>query len=130
MTTVQTKKSLLRYILMGVVLVFGVATIKSGGDVLFWNSAARQNAGQFVAFVVWANFILGFFYVACAFVIALKPQFAVKFAAAILIATLAVFAALGIHIFIGGAYEARTIAAMALRTVVWGVAVIINGRLL
>lgn len=128
MTTDRKEKPVLRYILTGVTLVFGIATIKSGGDVLFWNSAARQSAGHFVPFVVWANFFLGFFYIVCAILIVLQLAAAPKLATAILIATLAVFAALGIHILIGGEYEARTIAAMTFRTVVWGVVVMLLRR--
>jgi hypothetical protein len=37
----------------------------------------------------------------------------------IVVATLVVFAILGLHILKGGMYEVRTIAAMSLRTVVW-----------
>ena len=44
---------------------------------------------------------------------------AVWLAAAIAAATLLVFAAFGVHVLSGGAYETRTVAAMTLRSVVW-----------
>ena len=40
-------------------------------------------------------------------------------ASAIATATLLVFAAFGVHVMTGGAYEMRTVAAMTLRSVLW-----------
>jgi hypothetical protein len=48
-------------------------------------------------------------------------RWAVWLALSIVAGTAAVFAALGIHILLGGAFEMRTVAAMALRTTVWAV---------
>ena len=42
-------------------------------------------------------------------------------ALAIAVATVMTFAALAVYIFTGGAFEARTIGAMTLRTGLWGV---------
>ena len=41
------------------------------------------------------------------------------FPAAIAAATATVFAAFGVHIYTGGAYEIRTVVAMSVRTLVW-----------
>jgi hypothetical protein len=49
----------------------------------------------------------------------LWQRWAAQLSAAIAIGTVAVFVALGVHIFLGGAFEARTIGAMAIRTFVW-----------
>src|SRR3972149_6112930 len=64
-------------------LVFGAATIRSGGSVLFGDGAPA--AGNVVGFVLWFNFLAGFAYVVAA----------------------------------GGAFEARTAWAMALRCAMW-----------
>lgn len=45
-----------------VAILFGIATIKEGGSVLF-TEAGKQAAGNFVPFVVWFNFVAGFAYV-------------------------------------------------------------------
>jgi len=63
-------------------IVFGVATIGAGGDVLFGDGA--KAAGNVVGFVLWFNFLAGFAYVAA-----------------------------------GGPFEARTVWAMTLRSVLW-----------
>ncbi len=43
--------------------VFGLVTLYSGGNVLFGADDARELAGAYVPFVVWFNFLAGFFYV-------------------------------------------------------------------
>lgn len=118
-TTTQNRRPVLRYIIAAVALVFGVATIKAGGDVLFFNAQAKASAGNYVLFVLWANFVAGFLYVICAAMILLRPALAFNVAAFIAVATAVVFAALGLHIASGGAYEMRTVYAMVFRTTIW-----------
>jgi hypothetical protein len=98
---------------------FGVATIASGGRVLFGGPAARAAAGAYVAFVVWFNFAAGFAYVVAAAGLALRRRWSTGLAAAIAAATLLAFAAFGVHVAAGGAYERRTVVAMAFRSVFW-----------
>ena len=81
--------------------------------------AARQSAGAYVPFVLWFNFAAGFAYVVAGIGLWLQRRWAVWLAAAIAAATLLVFAAFGVHVLSGGAYEMRTVAAMTLRSVVW-----------
>ena len=123
MTTTQTVerggKPVLRYILAAVALVFGAATIKAGGDVLFFSEQARTAAGKYVPFVLWANFIGGFLYVAAGLLLLLNSTLALRLAVAIAALTVAVLSALGIHIAMGGAYETRTLVAMGFRSVIW-----------
>lgn len=101
------------------VVVFGVATIISGGSVLFGPDSARDAAGRYLPAIVWFNFVSGFFYIAGGVgLIGWKRwagQFATLLAAAILVAT-ALFA---VHVVTGGAYEARTAAAMLFRSFLW-----------
>lgn len=99
-------------------VIFGLLTIKAGGSVLF-SEAARQAAGNYVPFVVWFNFAAGFAYVAAGIGIWKSAPWAGKAAAAIAIATLAVFIAFGVTILMGGAFEMRTVIAMTLRTGFW-----------
>lgn len=104
-----------------VAIGFGLLTIKEGGTVLFGGESARAAAGNYVPFVLWFNFLAGFAYViAGAGLWALKRS-AVRLALAIAIGTLAVFAAFGVYVLMGGAYEIRTVVAMTLRTTVWAI---------
>ena len=100
-----------------VAVLFGAATVASGGNVLFGTGAAA--AGAYVPFVVWFNFLAGFAYVAAGIGLWLHRRWAARLALAIAVLTAAVFAAFGWHVAVGGAFEARTVAAMTLRTLVW-----------
>lgn len=111
-------------------LGFGLLTIKEGGMVVFGNEAARAAAGNYVPFVVWFNFIAGFAYVAAGIGLWLQHRWAALLAAAIVAATVIAFAALGLHINSGGAYEQRTVIAMSLRTLVWVVITSVAARAL
>ena len=99
--------------------LFGALTLYSGGMVLFGPDSARAAAGDYVPFVVWFNFIAGFFYIITAAGMWMGKSWAVIAAVALAAAGLIVFAALGLYILTGGAFEARTIGAMTLRTGFW-----------
>jgi len=102
-----------------VAVVFGLATIRAGGRVLFGVPDAVNAAGDYVGFVLWFNFLAGFAYVVAGVGFWLRRRWSVRLAVAIAVATLVVFAAFGLHVATGGAWETRTAAAMTLRSVVW-----------
>jgi len=99
--------------------VFGVITIIVGGRTLFSGPVVRAAAGNIVLFVLWFNFIAGFAYVVAGLGLFLWKRWAAQLSAVIAIATVAVFAAFFIHVLRGGAFEARTVDAMTIRSVVW-----------
>ena len=109
---------------------FGLLTIKEGGAVLFGNEAARAAAGNYVPFVLWFNFVSGFAYVAAGVGLWMQQRWAVWLAIAIAAAIALVFAALGVHIQSGGAYEQRTVIAMTMRTLVWVVIATVSAQAL
>ena len=47
---------------------FGVATVAKGTQVLFGSAVARVDAGHYVPFVLWFNFLAGFADVAAALI--------------------------------------------------------------
>ena len=100
-------------------VLFGLATLREGGAVLFVDGGARRAAGDYVPFVLAFNFLAGFLYIAAGVGLLAGKRWAVSLSFAIAALTLAVFAALGVHILGGGAYELRTVVAMALRTGFW-----------
>jgi|TARA_B100000315_G_scaffold258633_1_gene311486 hypothetical protein len=113
------KSPKLLQILAVVALVFGIASIFSGGQVLFGSSTARLAAGNYISFVVWSNFIGGFAYIVAAIGLLKRAQWGAHLALAITVATVIIFATLGVVIFTGEAFEIRTIGAMILRTGLW-----------
>lgn len=106
-----------------VVTLFGLLTVLSGGRALFGGPEARAAVGDAVPFVLWFNFLAGFAYVTAGIGLMLRTNWAAKLSIAIFVATVLVMIAFGVHVLLGGAYEMRTVWAMSLRTVVWGVVV-------
>jgi len=104
-----------------VAILFGLLTIKSGGMVLFVDGPDRVAAGNYVPFVLWFNFIAGFFYILAGIGLWFTQRWAVWLAGVIVISTLVVFALLNLHIYNDGLFEFRTVIAMSLRSVVWSV---------
>lgn len=100
-----------------VAVLFGAATVWSGGNVLFGSGAGA--AGNYVPFVVWFNFLAGFAYIAAGVGIWRRRPWATALAAALALLTAAAFAAFGGYVATGGAYETRTVVAMTIRTLVW-----------
>ncbi|HEX6632801.1 MAG TPA: hypothetical protein VF038_02470 [Usitatibacter sp.] len=102
-----------------VAVVFGLLTIKEGGSVLFGGEEARRAAGAYVPFVLWFNFLAGFAYVAAGIGLWGRHRWAAALAFAIAGGTLLTYLMFGVHVATGGAYEKRTVFAMALRSAVW-----------
>ena len=119
-----------RQVAAGVAVLFGVLTVLSGGRVLFGSAAAQAAAGDAVPFVLWFNFLSGFVYVLAGVGIAMGRLWAAKLSVALAVAIAAVFAVFGLHVLQGGAFEARTVGAMALRLLVWIVVAAIAVRTL
>lgn len=101
-------------------VIFGVLTVLSGGRALFGGEEAARAAGAVVSFVLWFNFMAGFAYVVCGLGLLQRERWAAKLAVVIAATTALVFAAFGVHVLTGGAFEARTAVAMVLRTLFWG----------
>lgn len=102
-----------------VAVLFGLITLRSGGLVLFGPAAARAAAGDYVPFVLWFNFGAGFAYIASGIGLFLRRRWGVALALGIAAATALVYAAFGVHIATGGAFEPRTVGAMAVRLAAW-----------
>lgn len=112
-------KKFIVFILGSFAIGFGAMTIKSGGFALFGGFEGKDFAERYVPFVLWFNFIAGFFYVISGIGIILKAKWALKLSITLAALTMLVFLAFGIHIFLGNPYETRTIGAMSIRTIFW-----------
>lgn len=94
-----------------VAMAFGALTIVSGGRTLM----GAVDMGSVVPFVLWFNTAAGFFYVVIGLGLWLGRAWTFLLALGVLAATVLVFAAFGLHVASGGAFEMRTVAAMTLR---------------
>lgn len=115
----KTRPAAGRWLLGGMAVVFGVATLLEGGNVLWGGPEARAEAGNVVPFVLMFNFGTGFAYVAGGLAALLGRSWATWLARALAVATLGVFLAFGVHVLVGGAFELRTVIAMTLRSGFW-----------
>lgn len=118
LTANKAKKPLWLSLMAIFAVLFGVATIKEGGSVLF-TETGRISAGDYVPFVVWFNFFAGFAYVAAGVVLFRQKSCSRRLSTVIAVSSTIVFILLGLYILNGGAYELRTVAAMALRSALW-----------
>ena len=113
-----------------VAIVFGLLTIFSGGRALFGDAQARAAVGNAVGFVLWFNFLAGFVYVLVGMAIWHAHRWIVWAASLLAIATALVAGLFGLHVLNGGAYEMRTVGALAIRFAFWtAVAVIARCKL-
>lgn len=113
------KRLLIIWPVVFIAIAFGILTIKSGGAVLFIDGMARAAAGNYVGFVVWFNFLVGFAYIIAGIGLWLNKYWATKLAIGIATATITVFAIFGLHIIMDGNYEMRTVVTMSLRSAIW-----------
>ena len=107
--------------LSAVGVVFGALTVFSGWQGLFGDAATRAALGHTVGFVLWFNFLAGFAYVAAGLGLWRGERWGLILATALALGTALVAAAFGLHVLGGGAFEMRTVGALALRFGFWAV---------
>lgn len=110
----------------GVAIAFGLLTVVSGGTTLL----GALEMGAVVLFVLWFNTLAGLAYVVAGLGLWQGRRWAWPLSLAIFAATLLVFVAFGLHVAQGGAFEMRTVYAMALRSAVWGAIALVARQLL
>ncbi len=119
-----------RWVAGGLAVAFGVATVVSGGRVLLGVPAAREAAGRVVLFVLVFNTAAGVAYVLAGVATLAGRRWAIPLARLLAVATLVVFAALGVHVLAGGDAEVRTGVAMVFRSAFWVAEALLLPRLL
>lgn len=101
-----------------IIALFGIVTLFMSTSIIFGLFEIREKEGNYILFVVVANFLCAFLYLAAAYGFFAKKKWTtmiLNIAVAVLVVT---FIGLGIHIYSGGIYEQKTIYAMTFRTFV------------
>ena len=114
--------------LAAVGMVFGALTVFSGWQGLFSDAATRAALGHTVGFVLWFNFLAGFAYMAAGLGLWRGERWGLWLAVALALGTALVAAAFGLHVLSGGAFEMRTVGALALRFGFWAVVAAVGWR--
>ena len=115
----KTNRCVGLWVISIIAIAFGLLTLKSGGEVLFFDGAGREAAGNYVPYVLWFNFLMGFVYIVAGAGLWLQKRWAVWLSIFIATATIVVFAIFGVNILLGELFEQRTVGAMTLRSGVW-----------
>lgn len=111
-------KSIILIISGFIIALFGIITLFMSTSVIFGLFEIREKEGNYVLFVVIANFLCAFLYLAAAYGFFFKKKWTtmvLNFAVSVLVIT---FTGLGIHIYSGGTYEQKTVYAMMFRIIV------------
>ena len=124
----MTTPSRLLKILSAVGMVFGALTVFSGWQGLFGDAATRAALGHTVGYVLWFNFLAGFAYVAAGLGLWRGARWGLWFATALVLGTALVASAFGVHVLGGGAFEMRTVGALALRLGFWATVAAVGRR--
>jgi hypothetical protein len=83
-------------------IVFSVVTVLTGGRTLFGSLESRADFGNVVPFVLWFNFLAGFVYIVAGAGLLLCRRWAVYPSLFVVVSTILVFVAFGVHVIGGG----------------------------
>jgi len=111
-------KKIFNYFPVVLLVAFALLTLFLSSSVLFDWFGIREKEGNYVLFVVWANFICSILYLIAAY--GFLKQKKVTFNILSLSALILIIALVGlfIHIDSGGLYETKTIGAMIFRIII------------
>ncbi len=98
-----------------VLAVFGLVTLFLSSSVIFDLFGVRAKEGNYVLFVVWANFLSSILYLFAAYGFIKTKKWTIHLLGFSAILLLVAFIGLMIHINSGGIYETKTIGAIIFR---------------
>lgn len=102
-----------------IAVLFGAATIYSGGMALFGGAEARAAVGDAVPLVLWFNFLAGFAYILGGIALFIGSPRAGPIAWLIGLSTLGIFIIFIVLAISGTPFEWRTVGALVLRSGFW-----------
>lgn len=111
-------KNYLSFLYAAALALFGLLTLFLSTSVIFDWFGIRAKEGNYVLFVVLANFISSLLYLISAFGFLKAKNWVFKILSLAVIVLITAFLGLIIHLFSGGIYETKTIFAMLFRIAV------------
>ena len=107
-----------RYIFAAILSAFALLTLFLSTSVIFDLFDIREKEGNFVLFVVWANFMSSLLYLLAAYGFVKAKKWTFSLLAISLCVLIAALVGLLVHANAGGLYETKTINAMIFRITV------------
>ena len=111
-------KRVVKYLLVAFLVAFGALTIFLSTSVILDLFDVREREGNYVLFIVWANFISSIIYFISAYGLATMKKWTYKLLAASSGILIIAFVGLQFYIHSGGIHEEKTIRAMIFRIAV------------
>jgi predicted RND superfamily exporter protein len=111
-------KKIIQYVLIAILFLFGFLTLFLSSSVIFDWFGIRAKEGNYVLFVVWANFVSSILYLLAAVGLIRLKKWATHLLGVSVAILVMAFLGLLMHINNGGIYETKTIGAMIFRTFV------------
>ncbi len=109
-------KTIIRILVATGIIAFGLMTLYLSGSVIFDLFDMRAKQGNYVSFVIWANFICGFLYLLGGYgLLKQKPWSIVLFRYALMLLVITYMAFI-IYVEKGGVHKTDTFKALAVRT--------------
>lgn len=108
-------KKALPYLLATVLGAFGLLTLFLSSSVIFDLFGVRAKEGNYVLFVVWANFVSSLLYLIAAYGFIKLQKWTIKLLGISASILSIAFIGLIFHISAGGVYETKTVGAMIFR---------------
>ena len=111
-------------ILLTILFLLGALTLLLSGSVIFDLFGVREMEGNYVDFVVWANFVSSLLYIITAIDFIKNKQWRWQYLAYSFVILVGVSVAFWIYVENGGIHEAKTIKAIIFRTIFTGILLI------
>ena len=103
------------YIIATLLAAFGLLTLFLSSSVIFDLFSIRAKEGNYVLFIVWANFLSSILYLIAAYGFVKAKKWTIRPLSISLMILLGAFIGLFVYINSGGLYEIKTIGAMMFR---------------
>lgn len=108
-------KKIIFYAVVVVLSLFALLTLFLSTSIIFDLFNIREKEGNYVPFIVWANFICSILYLIAAYGLIKFKKWSTSLLAVSVVVLIAAFIGLKVHISNGGIYELKTVNAMLFR---------------
>jgi ABC-type Na+ efflux pump permease subunit len=97
------------------IAIFGMLTLYLSGSLIFDLFGVRETQGNYVSFVVWANFISSLIYFSVAVGLWNKKAWTIKWLLVSIIILVTTYIVFWVYILLDGVYEEKTVFAVPFR---------------